>query len=264
MEFDIDNLDMLSGADQLRELSRQKQIFESALNKASIDAYSTLAREADIKNPNREKHKLTYDDIQAIVTNVARYGLVRNVVNKKGEAPLLTVKLAVDEFVRSNNKHSDWAAEVKHRVNYGYSVKSSIRELTLVDEEVKHFFQGIDLNIINDSATMNKALTKLVEEHEKVINMAYLIQEDKLKAEQIISLEERVAQTEKEIDELKAGVIVKQRNDWKIEALILKFNGYKYADIASTVGVGIDSVKQYMRKPEAKRELERLKSKSGI
>jgi hypothetical protein len=244
MDFDIDNLDMLSGVDQLKELKKQELLFASALSEAKQSAYGALSKEADTKDPKRVKHKLTYEDVESIVVNVASFGLIRDVVNSKGNKPLLTVMYAIDKHVKKEKKHLEWAKKVKHRDNYGNSVKLSIQRMSLGDIEVQRFFQGIDLNIIKDSSTLNRALNKLVEEHEKVIEMAYLVQEDKLKTEKIISLEVKILAAEKQIRELKAGILTDNKDDWKHRATALLSSGVKQSSVADTVGMSVSSIRR--------------------
>jgi hypothetical protein len=246
MDFDIDNLEMLKGVQQLKELKRQKELFNLVFNKAQMDAYTALSKEADTRDPNRVKHYLAYEDVEAIVVNVAKLGVQRGAKNNRENKSLLTVKFAIDGYVKKENKHTEWAQKVKHRGNYGASVKSAILSLSSGNVEVECFFRGIDKTIVNDSFSLNKALTKLVEEHERVMKMTHLVQDNKLKTEKIISLEAMLLVAENEISELKAGVIIQGKDDWRAIAIPLLRKGVKRATVATTVGKSKSTIQRLM------------------
>jgi hypothetical protein len=243
-----EEINKLPPKDRIAAIDKKLSAEASDARQARMEAYSALSAEADANNPNRIKHKLTTSDLDGIVTNVARFGVVRRPPNSKLGEPLQTVHLAINKYVTDEGKHSEWASTVKYRQYYGDSVVDSIERLSIMDIEVEHFYRGLKLYRIPEKSSLNQALTELIEEHEMRFNTNYLMQEDSQKEERISKLEEIVDRQEGEISDLKKNVLVNRQDNWEQVATKLLSEGIIQSEVAETVGKSLRTVKRLAKK----------------
>lgn len=262
---------LLSGKDHLAEVQKERRNLLAELNQEEREAYQKLSAEADARNPNRTKHRVSLEDVEGILKELAKLPIITNAKNSRGNSAYISGDLALSNYAKATGKHSEWVKSIKHRSFYGSEFKDVFRNLRgrSKDVEVSHYYSNIKEKFLAfDGSSINQILDQMQEAYMDAL-------EKQLLRQQVAELQLKVSEYELTIAELESSSSEHYERitrfeshsiHWKDKAVMLKAQDRKITqtELAEACGVSKSSIRDFMKLSDTKSLIESKRFELGL